>query len=267
MRIPFRRPKLGVIHEHDPRNADYPVAPLIAAARPPSEIPTRRTWELGPVTNQAPEGACIGFGWTTALIAGPIGETNVGRKVANRYGFNHYHRAKCLTGDLSNLASGTTMRNGATVALERGLVTEYRWAASIDEVRDAVLTIGPVVVVVGWYSDMWQTDKNGLVRSTRDINKYVGGHCLTLVAYDPAKKIGKHPPQPMFMWRNSWGKHYGARVKKHSLRRDGNGWIPADLLNALLLHGRYESNACVPIGRHKVDLAALLAEHPDPHRP
>lgn len=93
---------------------------------------------------------------------------------------------------------GSTVRAGAKVLQKLGLISNYYWASSIDDIVMTLLTLGPVTVGTNWYSGMNVPDLNGLIKPTGRIE---GGHCFLLNGID--KKSG------LIRMKNSWGTLWG----------------------------------------------------------
>ncbi len=210
----------------DERSRGYSIRSLVG---PP--VPARRRmWRQGTVLDQGTEGACVGFGWMGSYLAAPKAaspqpDANAGARVA----LDVYSRAKKIDEFPGEDYSGTSVLAGAKIMQQDGRVSEYRWCFGIDDVRDAILTHGPVVIGVPWYEGMYET--KGLVQIS---GQNVGGHCILLTGYDPALKFGG-TPREVFRWRNSWGKSYGL---------NGSAFIQASDLARLLGEG---GEACVPV--------------------
>lgn len=226
--------------QHDPRSLDYPVRTLIGPERVVTE--RRRTWKAGPVLDQGSEGACVGFGWTGAMLAAPrrLSEP-VSATQGAVYALAAYGLAKVLDAFPGEDYSGTSVLAGAQAMQQWGLITSYRWCFGVDDVRDALITEGPVVIGIPWYESMYGTDEHGEVVVDGDM---VGGHCIVLTGFDPSHD--GFGGRAMFRWRNSWGKVYG---------NDGNAWIGLDALGALLDD---DGEACVPSGPRAVTLTQTL---------
>lgn len=220
---------------HDPKSRSYPIRAVMGDRVEPRE----RRWKPGAVLDQGREGACVGFGWTGELLASPRRpESKVSAATGNLFALDLYHRAQVLDEWPGEAYSGTSVLAGAKALVEKGMIESYRWAFGIDDVRDAIITEGPVVIGIPWYESMYETTANGLVVVDGD---QVGGHCILLTGYHPA-----HPAfgdRPMYRWRNSWGAGYGIK---------GTAWIDADVLARLLAD---DGEACVPMGRRTVSLA------------
>lgn len=194
------------------------------------------------------------------------------RGLANRYGLNHWRRAQVKGYGEVRPDSGTSINQGAGVARDRGFIDEYQWATTVDEIRDAIIAVGPVVLGIPWLNSMNQTTGRGLakVNVPADMSG-VGYHAVVLNGYDPAAPVlAKKGKTPAFRLRNSWGTLWGADDPKDWKRCTGEGWITPDDLEALLeakarTYSKWSDAACLPVGRNPVDLAAVLAANPDPY--
>lgn len=193
-------------------------------------------WREGTVLDQGSEGACVGFGWMSEILAEPVEpDEQPTEELGNQLAQYYYKEAQKIDEWEGENYSGTSVLAGAKIMQKYGLISEYRWCFSIDDVIDTVIAKGPVVIGIPWYQSMYSTGKTGLV--TVSGNK-VGGHCITITGYDPAKKIGSYTYE-VLKWRNSWGNGYGI---------NGSAYIKVSDLKKLLADG---GEACVPLIRHK----------------
>lgn len=229
----------------DERSKLYGVSEII----PEKTHENSKLWKEGPVLDQGHEGACVGFGWTAHAICDPNAPAAtpwVGW--LNDLARSFYKRAQKLDKWPGEDYSGTSVLAGAKVMKEKGLISEYRWCFSIDELRDAVVNIGPVVIGIPWYSGMYDVrhvmekgkDSYALVEISGDL---VGGHCITVTGYDFETK--------MFRWRNSWGKWYGI---------GGSAYIKEEDLNSLVAN---RAEMCIPIKTDAENISKILHENID----
>lgn len=216
---------------HDPRSKDYPVRSLINKIG----VDLKRVhWEEGTVLDQGREGACVGFAWVGELLTQPVApKVQPTEKLGNALASSYYKRAQKIDQWPGEDYEGTSVLAGAKVMKEKGHIESYRWCFGIEDVRDALLTTGPVVIGIPWKSGMYSTGKGGLVKVS---GSNVGGHALVLTGYDPFMTINGRKYE-VFRWRNSWGTEYGV---------DGSGYIKYNDLEKLL---KQNAEACVPIGR------------------
>lgn len=186
----------------------------------------------------------MGFGWTAELQAQPsvAGGTSgqIGPYPAQYFATYVYHEAQQVDDWPGNDYEGTSVLAGAKVIRTEGYIDSYRWAFTIDDVIDALIEIGPVVLGIPWFESMYETRPSGMVEVD---GRLVGGHCITLTGYHPNIRLWREGWRERFevcRWRNSWGQTYG---------RNGDGYIRVEDLERLLW-GRYGGEACIPIGRH-----------------
>lgn len=187
---------LGRIPYKDEQSRDYPVARLLKGTLPRRN----RMWSL-PSTfplNQGEEGACVGFGWAHELGAFPVMYM-----VNNDYAFRYYRAARREDARMGiHYAEGASVLAGAKVAKANGMISEYRWAFSVDQIIDTLCQRGPVVLGVNWYESMYQTDDNFKVVID---GEQVGGHCILAFGYQKQYK-----GEECIVLLNSWGLGYGA---------------------------------------------------------
>lgn len=213
-------PGLGFIEHKDEQSREYGVRALLA----PRGKRYEQVWKMQDQfpLNQGEEGACVGFGWAAELAAEPVRyNTNDG------YAFQLYEHARAIDrNDGRHYDAGATLLAGAKLCKRLGMVSEYRWAFGMGDVIDALVQKGPVVLGVGWYEGMYETDKNGLVSIK---GSKVGGHCILANGYYPA-----HPKHgECIQWINSWGPTYGL---------NGVGFVKLPDLERLLAE---QGEACI----------------------
>lgn len=251
------------------------LAPMRAA--PSDSSRTRKMWKHGHLLNQQQYPACCGFAWTGELTAKPKRDPEGTRKEGNAYGLNHYRRGVFLTYGANRYPDvvdkvGLSIKRGAEVARDRGLIEAFAWAKTLTEIRDAVVNVGPVVLGIPWYQSMTSTRDDGLIRvrpTDEEVANRDGGHAVVITGYDPNPEL-RGQSGPAFRIRNSWGTMWGADDPKDWRRLTGVGWLLADDLQDLLdvyyprSDGSWYDTACLPLGRRPVDLSAMLEAHPDP---
>ncbi len=90
---------------------------------------------------------------------------------------------------------GTTVRAGAKILQQEGFIKSYRWTYDVNELAIAVLEVSPVVVGTTWYSDMFTTEKNGLINIGGRVS---GGHAYEI--------NGVNTDMELFRIKNSWNR-------------------------------------------------------------
>lgn len=215
---------------HDPRSLDYPIRETVGRVERRD-----RQWDTGPVTDQGREGACVGFAWTNEATAKPVPADLTRLRVhaphdPNLFASFLYGMAQYIDEWEGQAYSGTSVLAGAKAAQNAGLLKAYRWAFNIDDVIDAIITTGPVVIGIPWYDGMYQAP-NGVLRRA---GSKVGGHALLATGYtQQSEKVGG----PSITLQNSWGDDWGI---------NGLAEIAVPDLTALLAE---QGEACVPTSR------------------
>lgn len=222
---------------HDERSKNYSIRSLLTDPVPPRT----RMWREGTVLDQGSEGACVGFGWTGHMLTSPLGRRPV-QAQGNKFALDVYKEAQKVDYWPGEDYEGTSVLAGAQTLQSKGLIESYRWAFGIEDVRDALLTTGPVVIGIPWFEGMYYTKPGGVVEVSGDM---VGGHCILLTGYYRGTRIeGKI--QPAFRWRNSWGLSYGL---------NGSAKIKWDDLAGLL---EKDGEACIPMNKNGTEFKKQL---------
>jgi hypothetical protein len=198
------QPIFNWVPTFDERSKDFPLRAAISAR------PKRRTkkWRNGVILDQGREGACVGFGWTAEALSTPVA-VDLKRLKADApddptaFAHHIYERAKVLDIWAGEDYDGTSVLAGAKAMREAGLVKEFRWCFTIEDVIDALMTKGPVVLGLYWYEGMYDAPE-GILSVSGEI---VGGHCITAVGY----KLAEDSPtgEATIILQNSWGYSWG----------------------------------------------------------
>lgn len=208
------------ISEVDER--DYPISTLLTEA---PLIDEKFWWDNGWWGDQGNTFECTAYSWTHwvedsilnqdlfAKVAGPLWNVEL-----------FYNKLRLNDGIPGANYNGSTVRAGAKVLKELGVITEYRWAKTIDEMVNCLLTVGPMVVGTTWYASMFTPDSNFMVKP---VGRTSGGHAYVINGVNKTKKL--------FRIKNSWGKTWGD---------GGHAYISFDDFATLLNHG---GDACIAI--------------------
>lgn len=209
---------LGRLHSEDPRDHNF----LMASAAPIATVPTYRYWPFQPRLNQGQRPTCVQFAWNGQIVGIPV------RGAWNWPGESFYDAAQRLDEWPGEDYGGTSVRAGAKVLLDAGLLTEYRWGFDLESILTWIGLVSPVVLGTNWHAEMFRPDAEGILRVRGDV---VGGHAYRAIGYNRARG--------MLRLCNSWSANWGQK---------GLAWLPFEDLEKLLAEG---GEACTPIEARK----------------
>ena len=176
--------------------------------------------------NQGGEGTCVGHAATNVLLAGPSPHRTYAEfqteELAHQFARNLYLEA---SGD-ATYQQGMYPRDACAELLSDDLITSYWKVVQVEDVITALLTYGPVMIAVPWYSSMFYGDAilkkaygNYWVKVNLE-STHVGYHCVALTGIDLDPDGGA---PPFVRIQNSWGSEWGAngtgRLTIESFRR------------------------------------------------
>lgn len=177
---------------------------LAQIAPPPAPAPPApaadHVWDTPEqVLDQGNFGTCVGNGWAQWGNALPIDDrfTEADARAI-------YYEATVIDGTPDNPDApgggqqGSTVRSGAQAMQNRGRLTAYAFAASVEEISAYLQAHGPVVFGTVWAADMFNPDAEGYVKPTGTVE---GGHCYVAV--------GDLPSESAYECENSWGPGWG----------------------------------------------------------
>lgn len=194
------KPQFGRIENPDERDAFYGVSEILPPHNP--FVTEKYWWDGGWWGNQGPSFHCVAYSWMHWVEDGPVVQDGiVGRTQKPLFVPGDFFHA-CQTRDPwpGTNYNGTSVRTGAKLLQELGVVKEYRWANSTDEMAQTLLYLGPMVVGTKWTSDMANPRPNGFITPT---GSSLGGHAYFINGVDIQKKT--------FRIKNSWGREWGDR--------------------------------------------------------
>lgn len=162
--------------------------------------------------DQGQSSRCVAFAWTNFLSTTPI-KTSAKKLVSDPPIDALYARAQQLDEWPGESYNGTSVRGGAKAMQERGLIGEYLWGTTVEELRSFVVTRGSVVFGSDWHEEMFYPEQhNGYVVVEGAL---VGGHAYLIIGYNA--------PRDEFVILNSWGKEWGvggtAKIKASEIEK------------------------------------------------
>ena len=215
---------LGRLYAPDKRDSGYSVR--LALAAPP--IVTTRFWRVGrPILDQNGYPHCVAYAWKHWLIASPLRQ---GHRLVER---DVYNAAQLIDEWPGENYEGTSVRAGAKILQDKGYIGNYLWASSIEDIKQWLLTTGPVVIGTNWYAGMSQPylSKRGESYGywLKPEGALQGGHAYILNGYSLIRRA--------FRGLNSWGLAWA---------EEGKFWIAEEHLEQLI---REQGEACTATER------------------
>jgi Papain family cysteine protease len=189
-------PGFGRRYAPDARDENYPMRRLLP--REASTRPYRYWFSNGWWGNQGDHGFCVAYASDHWLEDGPV--TQKGQPpcidpiqlMTEAVAIDEWP-------DDTNIEDGTSVRAAAKVMQAHGYISAYHWAATLDDIVQALLEVGPVVMGTNWYDTMMEPDEAGFIHIGGQI---AGGHAYVLDGINQATKIVR--------LKNSWGRSWGA---------------------------------------------------------
>lgn len=171
-------------------------------------------WRNGPILDQGPDGASVGFA-ATANLASTRGQLTFpdGNAVANAL-----YRFAQQVDEWEGEDSGTSVLAGMKALKRHGYISRYEWCFGLYDVLHALAWRGPVQIGVWWHEGMFEPDSDGLIHPA---GLKVGGHSVLVSGIDFDEK--------QVIITNSWGAGWGtdgqARMQFNDLGKllDDNG--------------------------------------------
>jgi len=190
------------------------------AIRAQSSTRKARTWtDTSPVLDQGATSECVGHAWAHWLSNNPV------KQFLRATGI--YELAKYRDEWRGEQYDGTSVRAGASVLKSLGMISEYRWATTLDSLIYALLEEGPVVVGTDWYEGM---SKPAKIRDRYELQiggRNQGGHAWLISSIDTTVE--------RFGMKQSWGLKWAD---------DGRAFVSFQTMDRLL---RAQGEACLAI--------------------
>jgi hypothetical protein len=180
----------GRRYEPDSRDKKYCLALIL----PEQTVKEYQFWnDDGWWGNQGSLPYCVGYAWTHWAADPPVTHSVLLDPAWV------YKTAQKYDDTPGEDYEGTTVRGGAKVLQkERGLISNYYWAETVEDIIMTILELGPVTVGTNWYDSMMCPHADGTLDVTGSVS---GGHAYVLNGVD--LRTG------YFRLKNSWGKEWG----------------------------------------------------------
>lgn len=170
--------------------------------------------------NQGNTPQCVAYSWCHWLAAGPITQIDSRSRFKDGKPVDPtllYRMAQDNDEWAGNDYDGTSVRAGAKVLKNNNYIHSYYWAWRVDEVVNALLTLGPVVVGTNWTEGMFYPSEEGIIKPT---GRIAGGHAYLLDGVNMTKGL--------IRIKNSWGKEWGNKGFAYISLHDMNTLIKAN---------------------------------------
>lgn len=229
------KPGLGRLQSPDARDTRFLMARRLAP--PGAPLPTRKTWRINARNlDQGPTGTCVGHACYNFLRSEPI--QSAAKSVPSPFAIyraavkldiwtdNDHEATDDIPDGDARLEFGTSIRAGMQALMGFERLKSYLWAFALQPALEFVLTQGPVVLGVNWYSTFNSPDDEGIVRITENA-RLEGGHAVLWRGADTRRGLARIS--------NSWGEDWG---------RGGDFFLPLRDLERLI---HEEGEACTAI--------------------
>lgn len=200
----------------DERDTDYPMSDVLPSESERTSRDYQYWWAEGWEGNQGSSPRCVAYACLHMLEDGSYTHFYEKRSHDPAYmdtessetslipAFDLYNSAQKRDRWQGNSYDGTSVRGGMK-ALQKdyGAISSYHWAQNIDELVEAVLNEGPVVIGSPWYESMYDPEKKD-DRYFLDVNqggRVVGGHAYIINGVNRSKGVAR--------MKNSWGEWAG----------------------------------------------------------
>lgn len=171
--MPMSKHGLGRLPAPDPRDKLYGASLYLPRGFHFRRLSLWRHWRTGLLLDQGATSACVGFAWEGWERCSPLRNTN---GPPARY---IYQEAQKIDEWPGENYEGTSVRAGAKVLRASGHFKEYIWPQNANEIKQWILTKGPVVVGTNWYYSMFDPVKGYIYPE----GQTAGGHAWLVIGY------------------------------------------------------------------------------------
>src|SRR6266511_2811538 len=149
---------LGRLPEDDPKNRNF----LMRMESPLPKLLTgvRHWWDNGWWGDQGFKPQCVGYASAHYLEDSPLTHPEAGPYVDPQAIYDGAQRMD----DWPLPHDGTSGLAACKWMLSQGLIERYTWGYSAEDVINAVLTLGPVLIGIPWFNSMDEESSSGILR-------------------------------------------------------------------------------------------------------
>lgn len=195
-------PGMGRKVSFDERSKDYPIRQLLGETTLRNKV-----WRRPIALDQGITSECVGYSLWGAYNTQPQTRSYPFAQRTMYTPTDIYHGAQLLDEWAGENYDGSSVLGGVKWMHQMGLIREYRWCFTLDEVLQTLAYVGPVVVGTNWLSDMFNgpdPDPGRLAAPEYALSctgAAAGGHAYELhgVDIDGELVIGTNS------WSSSWG--------------------------------------------------------------
>src|ERR1051326_1192633 len=190
-------PGLGRLVSSDPRDRKF----LMRELAPPPKV-TKMFWDIPNILDQGSTNECTSYSAEYLLLCGPV-KNQMYKTPHDLYLENQKNDEWFPTPH-----EGSSVRAAMKVLQAAGYLFNYVWAFNARDAANWVLTKGPVVFGIDWYSEMFKPNtRTGFIRARGTVQ---GGHAICCRGYDD-RLLCPDGSRGAFRLINSWGIDYGQK--------------------------------------------------------
>jgi len=186
----------GRVYLEDPKDENYLIRDVIPQEGLP-DIRQKFWWAEGWSGDQGRTPRCVVYSWSHWLEDGPVIQDVIPGRPKPMFDMTEFYRLCQLWDQIpGENYEGTTIRAGAKILQKLGVIGEYRWAKTLDDVIAAVTHIGPMVVGTHWTRNMTNPTSHRYIMRPTGADQ--GGHAYLINGINRDKEL--------FRIKNSWGR-------------------------------------------------------------